>query len=62
MTYDGCLLVFSQLTGQLTGILLDKAYLTDMRTAAAGALAAKLFAPTKVKCIGIVGTGMQARY
>jgi len=58
---DGLLLVFSQKTGQLKLILLDECWLTDMRTAAAGAVAAKHLAPGKVHRIGIVGTGVQAR-
>ena len=58
---DGLLLVFSQKTGQLKLILLDECWLTDMRTAAAGAVAAKHLAPRKVHRIGIVGTGVQAR-
>ncbi|MDH3271948.1 MAG: ornithine cyclodeaminase family protein [Gemmatimonadota bacterium] len=58
---DGLLLVFSQKTGALELILLDECWLTDMRTAAAGAVAAKHLAPTGVDRIGIVGTGVQAR-
>jgi ornithine cyclodeaminase len=58
---DGLILVFSQQTGHLKFILLDKAWLTDMRTAAAGAVAAKHLAAKTVHCIGIVGTGVQAR-
>ena len=58
---DGLLLVFSQQTGQLKRILLDKCWLTDMRTAAAGAVAAKYLAPNNIRHIGIVGTGVQAR-
>ena len=58
---DGLLLVFSQKTGQLELILLDECWLTDMRTAAAGAVAAKHLAPANVERIGIVGTGVQAR-
>jgi ornithine cyclodeaminase len=42
-------------------ILLDKAWLTDMRTAAAGAVAAKHLAAKSINGIGIVGTGVQAR-
>jgi len=60
-TSDGLLLVFSQKTGELQRILLDKCWLTDMRTAAAGAVAAKYLAPKKVDRIGIVGTGVQSR-
>lgn len=58
---DGLLLVFSQQTGQLELILLDRCWLTDMRTAAAGAVAAKHLAPQNIRHIGIVGTGVQAR-
>jgi ornithine cyclodeaminase len=58
---NGLLLVFSQKTGQLKLILLDECWLTDMRTAAAGAVAAKHLAPDNVHHIGIVGTGVQAR-
>jgi ornithine cyclodeaminase len=58
---DGLLLVFSQKTGQLQLILLDECWLTDMRTAAAGAVAAKHLAARSIHCIGIVGTGTQAR-
>ncbi len=58
---DGLLLVFSQKTGELELILLDKCWLTDVRTAAAGAVVAKHLAPKNIHRIGIVGTGVQAR-
>jgi ornithine cyclodeaminase len=60
-TGDGLMLVFSQKTGQLEAILIDEAYLTDIRTAVGGAIAAKYLAPSNVERIGIVGTGTQAR-
>nr|WP_198009868.1 hypothetical protein [Legionella tunisiensis] len=41
--------------------ILDEGYLTDIRTAVAGAIAAKYLAPRIVNRIGIVGTGTQAR-
>ena len=56
---DGVIIVFSSQTGQLLTILQDQGYLTDMRTAAAGAVAAKYLA-RDVRCIGIVGAGVQA--
>ncbi len=59
---DGLLLVFSQKTGALKLILLDNCWLTEMRTAAAGAVAAKHLAPKSIHHIGIVGTGAQARF
>jgi len=58
---NGLMLLFSQKTGELVSILLDEGYLTDVRTAAAGAVAAKYLAPKNTKRIGIVGTGIQAR-
>lgn len=60
-TSDGLMLLFSQKTGQLVAALIDEGYLTDVRTAVAGAIAAKYLAPSNVKRIGIVGTGVQAR-
>ena len=59
---NGLMLVFSRTTGELVAILLDEGYLTDLRTGAAGAVAAKHLAPKTVRRIGIVGSGTQARY
>ena len=58
---DGLMLVFSRQTGELRRILLDECYLTDVRTAVGGAVAARHLAPRDVTGIGIVGTGVQAR-
>jgi ornithine cyclodeaminase len=58
---NGVVLVFSSETGELLTIFQDEGYLTDMRTAAAGAVAAKYLAPRELDCIGILGAGMQAR-
>jgi len=58
---SGLMLVFSQRTGLLQTILLDEGYLTDVRTAVAGRIAAKYLAPSEVEAIGIFGTGIQAR-
>jgi ornithine cyclodeaminase/alanine dehydrogenase-like protein (mu-crystallin family) len=58
---NGIMALFSQRTGNLEALLLDEGYLTDMRTAAAGAVAAKYLAPKKIETIGVVGTGVQAR-
>jgi len=57
---NGTMLVFNQKTGELEGILLDEGYLTDLRTAVAGAIVAKYLAPKHITKIGIVGTGIQA--
>lgn len=56
------MVVISALTGMTQAILLDNAYLTDVRTAAAGAVAAKYLAPETVTCAGVIGAGAQGRY
>ncbi|CAI3802992.1 Delta(1)-pyrroline-2-carboxylate reductase [Pseudomonas sp. MM223] len=58
---DGLMLVLSALTGQPLALLQDQGWLTAMRTALAGRIAARLLAPAQVKAIGILGTGMQAQ-
>lgn len=58
---NGLMLIFNQKTGVLCGILLDEGCLTDLRTAAAGAIVAKHLAPRVVNRIGIIGTGTQAK-
>ncbi len=59
---NGLMLLFDKQTGALLSLLLDEGYLTDLRTAAAGCIAAKYLAPKNISCIGIVGTGGQAYY
>lgn len=59
---NGLMLLFNKFTGELLAVLLDEGYLTDIRTAAAGCIAAKYLAPKNVSCVGIVGTGAQAYY
>ena len=59
---NGLFLVFSAETGILSAILFDNGYLTELRTGAAGALAADLLAPAEVEQAAIVGAGGQARY
>ncbi len=58
---NGLMLIFDQQSGEPVAILLDEGHLTDVRTAVAGAIAAKYLAPRQVERIGIVGTGIQAR-
>lgn len=57
---SGLMVVLSAKTGFCEAILLDEGYLTDLRTALAGAVAAKCLAPRMVRVAGIVGTGRQA--
>jgi len=60
-TSDGLILLFSQRDGCLVSILLDECYLTNVRTAVAGQIVAKYMAPSGIDCIGVFGTGVQAR-
>jgi len=57
----GLMLLFKRQTGELSSILLDEGFLTDVRTAAAGAVAAKYLAPKNVRKIGILGAGVQGK-
>lgn len=59
---NGLMLLFNKSTGELLSVLLDEGYLTDIRTAAAGCIAAKNLALKHVSCVGIVGTGAQSYY
>ncbi|MGQ0796751.1 MAG: NAD(P)-binding domain-containing protein [Methanobacteriota archaeon] len=58
----GLVLVFDARTSFLSAILFDNGYLTDLRTGAAGGLAADLLAKAAVDRVGIVGVGVQGRY
>jgi len=58
---QGMMLVFDQKSGKPLGLLQDEGYLTDVRTAVAGAICAKYLAPNNIQAIGIIGTGVQAR-
>lgn len=60
-TSDGAILVWSARTGELLTMFQDQGFLTDARTAAAGAVAAKLLAPPDVERIGILGAGTQGK-
>ncbi|MCP8617327.1 cyclodeaminase [Salirhabdus salicampi] len=59
---NGLMLLLSSETGFPRAILLDNGYLTHVRTAAAGAVSAKLLAKENITTAGVIGTGAQARY
>ena len=61
-TGSGMMVVVSARTGRPEAVLLDNGYLTDVRTGAAGALAARYLAREKIDTAGVIGAGMQARY
>ena len=56
------MVVLSAKTGFCEAVMLDNAYLTDLRTGLAGAVAARHLAPETVRSVGVLGAGAQARY
>jgi ornithine cyclodeaminase/alanine dehydrogenase-like protein (mu-crystallin family) len=52
--------VFDSHTGQTLALLNDEHYLSDIRTAAAGAVAARILAPINVGTAAVLGAGVQA--
>ncbi len=59
---DGMIAAFDAATGAPVAFLLDNGLITDLRTAAAGAVAAKHLARAEVRRAAVIGTGGQARY
>jgi ectoine utilization protein EutC len=57
----GMVTAISAEDGSVRAVFLDNGYLTDLRTAAAGAVAARHLAPEEVTTAGVIGTGLQAR-
>jgi ornithine cyclodeaminase/alanine dehydrogenase-like protein (mu-crystallin family) len=60
--HSGLMLVLSAVDGGLVGVLADNGYLTELRTGAAGAVAADLLARPDARTAAIVGAGSQARF
>ncbi len=58
---DGLVVVFDAGNGAPVAVLLDNGYITDLRTGAAGGVAARHLAPTTVRIVAVIGTGGQAR-
>ena len=61
-TTSGMMVLLNSNTGMLEAVLLDKGYLTDLRTALAGAIASKYLAKKNISNVGIIGAGAQARF
>jgi ornithine cyclodeaminase len=59
---SGLMVVFDAATGMPAALLLDNGFLTDVRTGAAGAVAADLLAPSSIDVVGVIGSGVQARH
>jgi ornithine cyclodeaminase/alanine dehydrogenase-like protein (mu-crystallin family) len=57
----GAIVVCSAVTGMPLALLVDNHYVTDARTAIAGALASDLLARPDASCAAVLGSGEQAR-
>lgn len=58
---NGLMVLLAARTGLVEAVFLDNGYLTNVRTAAAGAVAARYMAPAEVDTAGVMGAGVQAR-
>jgi ornithine cyclodeaminase/alanine dehydrogenase-like protein (mu-crystallin family) len=58
---DGMVVLFDASDGAPVALLLDGGELTDLRTGAAGGVAARWLAPQTVRTVAVIGTGAQAR-
>jgi ornithine cyclodeaminase len=58
----GLIALFDASTGLPAALLLDNAFLTDIRTGAAGAVAADALARPAIDTVGVIGSGVQARH
>jgi ornithine cyclodeaminase len=56
----GLVAVFDSHTGHARAILVDEHHLSDIRTAAAGAVVARLLVPPRIESVAVLGTGTQA--
>jgi len=58
---DGMVVMFDATNGHPAALLLDGGYITDVRTGAAGGVAARWLAPERAETVAVIGTGDQAR-
>ncbi len=58
---NGLMVLLDSQTGIVKSVLLDEGYLTDTRTAIAGAIATKYLSNQNANTVGIIGAGIQAR-
>ncbi len=58
---SGLMMLFSTQTGHVEAVLFDEGYLTMVRTAVAGAIAAKHLSRADSRRVGVIGAGEQAQ-
>lgn len=61
-TGSGLMALFDASTGMPLGLIFDNGFLTDIRTGAAGAVAAECLARRDARAVGLIGSGVQARH
>ncbi|MEO5898000.1 MAG: ornithine cyclodeaminase family protein [Vicinamibacterales bacterium] len=59
---SGLIALFDATTGFPAALLLDNGFLTDLRTGAAGAVAADVLSRRTPHTVGVIGSGVQARH
>ena len=59
---SGLIALFDAVTGLPTALLIDNGFLTDIRTGAAGAVAADYLGKQTITTVGVIGSGIQARF
>lgn len=59
---SGLIALFDASTGLPSALLLDNGFLTDIRTGAAGAVAGGALARRDIGTVGVIGSGLQARW
>jgi ectoine utilization protein EutC len=59
---SGMMILINSRTGYPEAGLFDNGYLTQVRTAAAGAVAARYLANQEIGTVGVIGAGLQGRY
>ena len=61
-TLTGTMVIFDSKTGRLLAVLNEDGWLTNLRTACAGALADSYFRQSSAQSLGIIGAGTQAEW
>ena len=59
---SGLMVLCDAATGLPVALLVDNGFLTDIRTGAAGAIAADVLARKSIRVAGVIGSGIQARH
>jgi ornithine cyclodeaminase len=61
-TLNATMNVYNRLTGELLAVIDEKGWLTNLRTACAGAITEKMFRKRNCNTLGVIGSGAQASW